>query len=456
MVATGFWYGAGMIHRLHADAAGYSVWVLSSITAALLALVLLIRLCLSAPTRPRCALLATVIIAEMAGLYLVPTLAGVRGRIVMDTAPLVFLKSHLGWQRAYALGAIHPNYGAYYHLPFIDHESLPVSDTWMGFVHGNLDADADAVTFSGDYPPPPERRTEMLRHNLGGFEAAGVQYVVAPRGSDPLEERTTLPHVPNGNIPIFLSDAQQISGTLPPPAATLTKIQTATVSVGTEGNKANGILKIRLCSGGDCGEAQADLATAADNAPLPMYFDHAIALIAGQSLHYTLTHSNSTHAVAIWMFPAIPNGGQATLPSGEPSAKIPEVTFVKSSNQEVLKPVFQDATVEIFELPHPAPYFEATSGNCKLNIESRERVLTSCTQPAELVRRELSYPGWHAAVNGREQQLTVTSIFQTTVLPAGEAIVEFRYVPTHSSLANIAAMAGAALVAAGLSKRLFV
>jgi hypothetical protein len=146
----------------------------------------------------------------------------------------------------------------------------------------------------------------------------------------------------------------------------------------------------------------------------------------------------------------------ATLPNGETSPKTPEVTFVKSSNQDVLKPVFQDATVDIFQLAHPAPYFETTSGNCKLNIESRERVLASCSQPTELIRRELSYPGWYALVNGHEQQLTVSSIFQATVLPAGESTVEFRYVPSHSSLVNIAALAGAALVAAGLSKRLVI
>jgi hypothetical protein len=445
-----------MIHRLHADTAGYSLWVLSSAAAALLALALCAGLCLRAHTRSRATLLGVVIIAEVAGLYQVPMLAGIRGRIVMDTAPIAFLKSHLGWQRAYAMGAIHPNYGAYYHLPFVDHESLPVSDTWMRFVHDNLDADANAVTFSGDYPPPPEKRRELLRNNLAGFEAAAVRYIVAPRGVDPLEERTLLPHMANGNIPIFLADGQQILGTLPLPSEPLSTVQTATVSVGTEGNKSNGILTMQLCSGDDCGQAQADLSTAGDNAPLPMYFDHAIALTPAQPLHYTLRDSRSTHPVAIWMFPAIPNGGAATLPNGEASMTTPEVTFVKSSSQTVLKPVFQDATVDIFELPHPSPYFETAAGKCKLNIESRERVLTSCAQPSALVRRELFYPGWRAIVNGHQQQLTASSIFQTTVLPAGQATVEFRYVPTHLSLAIIMALAGAALLAAGLSRRLFV
>jgi hypothetical protein len=453
LVATGICYGAPLIERLALHIRRYPVWVWSSSSSALIFLVLAAGLCLAAPTRRRAALMGAMVIAEAVGLYVVPQMAGARGRMVLDTAPLAFLKSHLGWQRAYALGGIHPNYGSYYGVPFVDHESLPVSDTWMGYVHQQLDPDADAVTFSGDYPGPLARRAELLRRNLGGFEAAGVKYVVAPRGEYPLEERTTLPHAPGGNVPVYLNESQQISGTLPAPADPIAKLRTATILLGTDGGAANGLLKMRLCSGNDCGDGEANLSEAMDNGPLSISLNPPVAVNPAQPLRYTLTHSHSTHPIAIWMYPAT-KGGIATLADGKTAMMTPEVSLVTNDNGNALEPVFQSATEDIFRLPNPEPYFAAGDGGCKLEIRSHEVVRSSCPAAGKLVRRELYYPGWRAIVNGREEQVTASSIFQAVALPAGEATVEFRYVPTNLGLACIAGLAGVALVAAGWRKRL--
>jgi hypothetical protein len=440
LVAIAFAYGAPLIGRLGSAASRYPHWLWGSAGSALLFFILAFVLSLSAPTRRRVALLSAVVISESVGLYLVPQLAGMRGHITMDLAPLAFLRDHLGWQRAYAVGGIRPNYGSYYAVPFLDHESLPVSDSWMQYVRQNLDPDADAVTFSGDYPPPLSARTQALRHNLDSFQNAGVLYVTAPRDTYPLEDKTVLPHAPNGNIPVYLNEGQQIAGTLPLLAASLGPVQTATVLVGTDNGAATGVLHMQLCSGADCGQGEADLSTAADNAPLHFRLDRPLTAGPAQPLRYTLRHTGSQHPVAIWMFPPV-DGTKANL--------TPEVSLVATKAGHELKRVFQSSTEDIFELSSPSPYFGVKDASCHLTIESHQSLRSSCERPGELVRRELFYPGWRAFINGRPVPVHASSTFQAVDLPAGESRVEFRYVPTNLAPACIAALAGVLLLAAG-------
>ncbi|HEX4164725.1 MAG TPA: YfhO family protein [Bryobacteraceae bacterium] len=94
--------------------------------------------------------------------------------------------------------------------------------------------------------------------------------------------------------------------------------------------------------------------------------------------------------------------------------------------------VYQDWYARIFELPNPAPYFQASGSECRLSFHSRQSVQAYCSAPAYLIRRELLYPGWQASVNGKPVILTRTaSIFQSVPLPAGESLVVFRYFPSY-------------------------
>jgi hypothetical protein len=117
--------------------------------------------------------------------------------------------------------------------------------------------------------------------------------------------------------------------------------------------------------------------------------------------------------------------------------------------------VYDDALLKVFELPNPAPYFEALDGGCKVQRQERRRVWLECEREATLVRRELYFPGWTATVNGAAAPITARDeIFQTVRLPTGMSEVRFRYAPPHINWAWAAMWLGlAALVAPSLLLR---
>jgi len=437
-----------LIHRLHAATAHYPHWLWGSVTFAVLSFVLITVACLRLPNRRAAVFLSSVVIAECICMYAMPMFAGFRGGVI-DKSPLAYLQGRIGWQRAYSLGTTRPNYGAFYGVPFIDHESLPVSDSWISFVRQNLDPDIDFVTFSGDIPPPLAGHVGALLRNLNNFKQAGVQFVTAPRAIGHLENITPLPHARRGNIPVYLFEARQISGTLPNPLSPLATIARAYIDIGTDSGASTGVLKMQLCSGTACVEGSASLATAADNAPLPISFGQALTVDASKPLLYTLTQIDSRHPVAIWMYPALPNSGDATLPDGSKTPRIPDVSLVAAGGDHDIKPVSYTATQSIFELSNPAPYFDVHQAPCHLTIQSRQLLNTSCTDQATLIRRELFYPGWKAFINGREAPLRATSIFQTVDVPAGDSKVEFRYIPTNLAASCAAALLGLVILAFG-------
>ena len=117
--------------------------------------------------------------------------------------------------------------------------------------------------------------------------------------------------------------------------------------------------------------------------------------------------------------------------------------------------VYQDWYSRIFELPDPAPYFQALGSPCRLSFASREIVRASCPGPASLIRRELFYPGWQATVNGKSVLLTRTaSIFQLVPLPAGESVVTFLYRPSYSYWTLFAALLACLCILWSLALRL--
>ena len=116
--------------------------------------------------------------------------------------------------------------------------------------------------------------------------------------------------------------------------------------------------------------------------------------------------------------------------------------------------VFANATMSIYRLPDPAPYFSASDGPCRLLAQGRKAVRATCDAPAALVRRELFFPGWQARVNGAEVPLRrADSIFQSVALPKGSSDVRFFYRPPFTrlsvALALLAALAWVAAVVRG-------
>jgi len=248
---------------------------------------------------------AILLAVEAAVMCAVPILSNTRsGRI--DMQAVAFLRANLGLQRFFTFGPIQANYGAYFGIASINHNYLPVPESWVQHVHNHLDRKwSDFTVFNGD---ASRNSPEEFRGRLRAYENLGVKYVV--------------------------------------------------------------------------------------------------------------THLHATSA-----------------------EELPGVARV-----------YDDALLKIFQLPNPAPYFEALDAGCKVQPLERRKVRVECDQPATLVRRELYFPGWTATVNGAAAAISARDeIFQAVQLPKGTSEVRFRYAPPHIGWAWLAMWLGlAALAAASL------
>jgi hypothetical protein len=101
--------------------------------------------------------------------------------------------------------------------------------------------------------------------------------------------------------------------------------------------------------------------------------------------------------------------------------------------------VYADATIEIFRLPNPKPYFETLEPGCAVLEQDRTRIVLRCDAQATLVRRELFFPGWTATVNGSDAAIADhRGLFQAVALAAGTSEVRYRYAPRHVEWAWLA------------------
>jgi hypothetical protein len=109
----------------------------------------------------------------------------------------------------------------------------------------------------------------------------------------------------------------------------------------------------------------------------------------------------------------------------------------------------------IYELPGHAPYFEALGAKCRIDEAKRTSATVTCDAPAQLVRRELFFPGWSATVGGKEVEIAEHGeLFQQIALPFGKSEVRFSYAPPHIGWAWLASALGAAALFAPLGSRL--
>jgi hypothetical protein len=274
-----------------------------------------------------------------------------------------------------------------------------------------------------------------MRRHLANFEELGVRYVTVPRPNHPFEERIVLQHAPSGNVAVYLTAGKTLAGALPVPPASISSIQIAGIDIGTDGGQANGQIQLQLCNGPTCVEGQSDLTQADDNAPVAIALNPPLHINPAEPLRYTLSQSNDTHPVAVWMYPAVSSG------------ETPDFSIIQPQSDPQARKVFQTQTEAIYELAHPAPYFEA--GNCQLKIQTHEALEAVCPTASKLIRRELYYPGWQATVNGAQARVEATSIFQSIQLSPGMATIRFQYVPTHLTPACAAMITGLLLMGAG-------
>lgn len=158
----------------------------------------------------RAAVLAAIVAVEAFALFVLPEMAAPRS-VVVDTAPVRFLQSHLDGYRFVTLGPLSPNYGSYYGLASVNINDEPLVGSYFTYVSRSLDPNVYPAVFTGTVQSDPAgpTPTQALLAHLGGYEAAGVKYAIQPQNSphlvyagkvlptvfsDPIARIVALPH----------------------------------------------------------------------------------------------------------------------------------------------------------------------------------------------------------------------------------------------------------------------
>jgi hypothetical protein len=377
--------------------------------------------------------------------FSLPLLAGVR-RTELDMGAVRYLKQNLGLQRFYTLGPFLPNYGAYFRLASINHNYVPVDRSWVDYIRMNLDPGASDAVFNGLYPPPQQDRWEALREHLTGFEAVGVKFVIAPPGWALFNETPVGgQHAPL--IPLPLTGGQKATGSLPPGSFGSGTVTGIRMLIGTYHGQARGHLLVELCSANACTHGSADLDTAADNAPVEVPLSPPLQVDPAAPVRYRIDYP-AGRQVAIWAGQMA--GAEIAGPTAVRPGLAPQFWLEQAGGASRPRLVYKGFSLDIYELPHPASYFEAVGSTCAIEPVSRTQVVANCTGPAMLVRRELFYPGWGATVNGRAVPITeYDSVFQKITVPQGISEIRFAYRPLYIDWAWTAAAVGAFWIIAG-------
>ena len=228
-----------------------------------------------------------------------------------------------------------------------------------------------------------------------------------------------------------------LEGVLPSTLPHTGAVVAVEIMVGTYYGAADGDLVLRLCSTGTCVEGRRALAEVADNQQARIVLEEPLPVTVDQPLRLSLRQDGATRPAAIWVWRP-PVTGLALAGSrgwlGDPAAGLlPTLSLSYATHGEpAAAPVYRGPVVEIFELPDAAPYLEAEGGPCRLQIASREALRADCDAAATLIRREFTYDGWRATVNGRATAVRpVDGLFQSIDLPAGESEIRFAFAPPH-------------------------
>lgn len=405
---------------------GGRLWLIGALTWSVLITGAITVLALCGRRRLAACLLCTDAVVQ-SGL---PLLAGMPPAAQrLDLAAVGYLQTHLGLQRFYTLGPITPNYGAYWGVAQINHNYSPIPTIWTDHIRSRLDPTIyfDGITFDGSWPPPaqgqPSHASELVR-NQTAFEDLAVRYVAAYAGSRPFTAMSAGIEHETAAEPIQLLAGTRLESD-PVPLDRPVRAGRIALRVGTYFGASRGILSARLCAGDACADATANLDTARDNQWLEMPLSQPVTAGAGQPLRLTLAHPNGT-PVAIWAWCCRPTSGRQFHPDfGLVPVNAPPL-------------VFSSPRVDLYELPHPAPY--ASAPGCALRAVARTEFVADCPAASRLLRRELFFPGWRATVNGVAATIGEDDIFQSVPLPPGRSEIRFSYAPPGSAPAGAVAL----------------
>jgi len=397
----------------------------------------------------RCWALSALLIVDAAVLFAVPELSGVHPGQV-DRPAIHYLRSHLGLSRFYTLGPIQPNYGAYFQIASINHNYLPVPKSWVNYVQKELFPymnRTNGVVFLAYFGA--QDGVAALNQHMDNYVNVGVRYVIANSGQS-LVPAVTIPAGTDGNTPLPLLPGQssEVTFAVPPAWKSKKAINGVGVFQGNYGNTANGNLAIKICSlSYGCVAGSRPLSESQDNSVFSIPLAQPLRVETGEALTITFTHVGGNRPEALWLWPQTPGYAQSiTGPQGSLSGKALQLSLEYGVAATVsIRKVYSDAAMDIWELPHTAPYYTVVKGRCALSGESHNGVEALCATPATLLRRELFMPGWTATVNGASAAVSVhQGIFQVVHLPEGNNKVRFHFAPPYVKYAWIAFWLGMA------------
>jgi hypothetical protein len=137
----------------------------------------------------------------------------------VDTAPVAYLRTHLGDGRFFSFGLYSGDYGSYFGISQLDETDLPVPGAWAREIVDHLGSNMYPVNFDGRAVATasgPSPAAQVLA-NLSSYERLDVRYLVVAT-SDPVLGRG--PHYPAGIRRVFEDSVVTILA-LPHPRAYL-------------------------------------------------------------------------------------------------------------------------------------------------------------------------------------------------------------------------------------------
>jgi hypothetical protein len=174
LVALGLHTGLSVSQQLKAP--HVHLWRDASIVWGI-AIVVVVVVAALLPRRGRGVLLAAILVVDAAAMFVVPEFSAPRAGTV-DTAPIAFLRDHVGLQRVFALGGpLQPNYGSYFGVPEINTNDLPIPQQWTDYIGTRLDTTVIPTIFTGSSSATGPQ--EQLMKHLAAYQAIGVKYVLA-------------------------------------------------------------------------------------------------------------------------------------------------------------------------------------------------------------------------------------------------------------------------------------
>lgn len=386
-------------------------------------------------------LLEPILIIDLFVNFLIPRLSNPTFG-TLDLAGPAFLKSHLGLSRFYSLGPIAPNYGSYYRIASINYNDLPVPSTFAQYENTRLNPNSGRITFTGTTLRNPlgPSPVQSLHKFLPNYRWVGVKYLVVPSGTpNPMIPTVNYGNMASGNVPFVLEGKTVLRGKLG--IKMDGEVEGFSVFIGNYGDTATGDITVSLSTptgGRDSGTA--NLRLSHDNSYFAIPLRHPLEVKAGQYTNFTIAHP-SGHPVAVWLWPSQSyDAEQLADTSGVMAGRTALITLSYRPAPAVRDPlVYQDSTMDIYELPGYAHFYSFSGSGYKLEAESWNHVTISADKKGLLVRRELYFPGWTATVNGRPVPiLPFKGLFESLIVPQGRSVVSFSYTPPGSGEAEVA------------------